>query len=401
LLVPLQFYTLSDYKMSYEKRGVSANKEDVHSAIADLSKGLYNNSFCKILPDFFTQDDDYACMLHADTAGSKTALAYLYWKETGDITVWQGITQDAIVMNTDDMACSGVTDNIMLSNTIGRNKALIPGNVVAALIQGATQFADLMLANGIKIHLAGGETADVGDIVRTLDVGFTAFARLPKSDIQLINIQPGQVVIGVESYGQASYESEYNSGIGSNGLTFARHEVLSAKYRRHTESYAPETDSEYVYSGSKSLSDIYEGQLVAKLLLSPTRTYLPVLKMLFQEKRAAINGIIHNTGGGQTKVLHFAKGVNIVKNDLLEIPPVFNMIQSENNTAYQEMFKIFNMGQRLEIYTNKEEADSIINIIKSFDINAKIIGYVEEHSNKNASSVEVHAVNDKLLYHSS
>lgn len=365
--------------MSYEKRGVSAGKEEVHAAIKNLDKGLVPNAFCKVLPDFAAGDSNFCNVLHADTAGTKTSLAYLYWKETGDLSVWKGIVQDSIVMNLDDMGVSGILDNFILSNTIGRNKSLVSGDVIAALIEGATEFADNMSRHGVNIRLAGGETADVGDIVRTADVGFTAFARAPLADILPINIKPGQVVIGVSSAGQAIYESEYNSGIGSNGLSFARHEVLHSSYgAKYPESFSPEIDTDVVYTGSRKLTDLYQGYTVGKLLLSPTRTFLPLLRALFASFRPHLHGIIHNTGGGQTKVLHFASGVEIIKDNLLEVPPVFHLIQEERNTPWREMFKVFNMGQRLEIYTSAEAANDILSLCASFNLSAQVIGHVRE-----------------------
>lgn len=365
--------------MSYEKRGVSAGKEEVHAAIKNLDKGLVPNAFCKVLPDFAAGDSNFCNVLHADTAGTKTSLAYLYWKETGDLSVWKGIVQDSIVMNLDDMGVSGILDNFILSNTIGRNKSLVSGDVIAALIEGATEFADNMSRHGVNIRLAGGETADVGDIVRTADVGFTAFARAPLADILPINIKPGQVVIGVSSAGQATYENEYNSGIGSNGLSFARHEVLHSSYgAKYPESFSPEIDTDVVYTGSRKLTDLYQGHTVGKLLLSPTRTFLPLLRAIFASFRPHLHGIIHNTGGGQTKVLHFASGVEIIKDNLLGVPAVFHLIQEERNTPWREMFKVFNMGQRLEIYTSAEAANDILSLCASFNLSAQVIGHVRE-----------------------
>ncbi|MDX2002200.1 MAG: AIR synthase-related protein [Chitinophagales bacterium] len=364
----------------YAGRGVSSQKEDVHHAIQHLDKGLFPNAFCKILPDYVAGDEAYCNIMHADTAGTKTSLAYLYWKETGDMNVWKGIIQDALVMNLDDLICVGAFDNIVFSSTIGRNKHLIPGEVVSALIAGTTALIEEWHQWGINLILAGGETADVGDIVRTLDVGFTAFARLPKEAVIDIKIQPGDVIVGLASYGQASYEQEYNGGMGSNGLTSARHDVLS-KYlsTKYPESYDANTPADLVYSGSKTLTDIEPetGMPIGKLILSPTRTYAPVIKQILQNGKQDIHGIIHCSGGGQTKVLKFAQGVHIVKDDLLPIPPLFKLIQSESGASWREMYEVFNMGHRMEVYTTPEGAKEIIAIAKGFNIEAKIIGYVQ------------------------
>jgi phosphoribosylformylglycinamidine cyclo-ligase len=369
--------------MSYEKRGVSASKSEVHEAIKKLDKGLFPNAFCKILPDYTGNDPQYVNLMHADTAGTKTSLAYLYWKETGDLDVWKGIVQDAIVMNLDDMACAGVLDNIILSSTIGRNKGLVTGAVVKELINGAFEFIENMQNLGISIHHAGGETADVGDIVRTADVGFTAFARMPKKDVVNIDIQPGDAIIGFASYGQSTYENEYNSGIGSNGLTFARHETLSYYYSEtYPESFDPNLDNDYVYTGNQRLTDEYEGHVVGKLLLSPTRTFVPVIRTILEKYREKIHGIIHNTGGGQTKVLHFMNNLHIIKDNLIEVPPVFRLIQSQNNADWKEMYQVFNMGQRLEVYASKTLAPELISIANSFNIHAQIVGYVVEGTGK-------------------
>jgi phosphoribosylformylglycinamidine cyclo-ligase len=369
--------------MSYEKRGVSAAKTEVHDAIKNLDKGLFPNAFCKILPDLAAGDANYCNLMHADTAGTKTSLAYLYWRETGDTSVWSGIVQDAIVMNLDDMACAGVTNDIILSSTIGRNKNLVTGEVLKALIGGTSEFIEKMRAIGINITLAGGETADVGDIVRTADVGFTAFARCKKEDIVDIKIQPGDVIVGFASYGKASYEDDFNSGIGSNGLTFARHEVLSKYYvEANPESFDPAIDKEYVYSGKYRLTDTFEGHEVGKLLLSPTRTFVPLIREMLNEYRAQIHGIIHNTGGGQTKASHFIKDLHIVKDNLLPVPTVFRMIQSIKNTDWKEMYQVFNMGQRLEVYTDSKTAEALIELGGKFNIAAQVVGYVEKGAGK-------------------
>jgi len=369
----------------YEKRGVSAQKEDVHKAIKNLDKGLFPLAFCKILPDYVGGQKDWCNIMHADTAGTKTSLAYLYWKETGDISVWEGIVQDSLVMNIDDMACVGVIDDIIISSTIGRNKNLITGEVLSVLINSAQRFINKMKEYDIQLHLSGGETADVGDIVRTVDVGFTTFARKRKEDLVINNIQDGDLIVGLASYGQASYEDSYNGGMGSNGLTSARHDVLSKKYMtKYPESFDPATENEFVYSGSKELTETIEidgNQIsIGKLILSPTRTYLPVLKKILDTQKSFINGIIHCTGGAQTKVKKFIKNKKVIKDNLLPVPPLFELIKAESGTDYKEMFEVFNMGHRLEIYVNgKANADAIIAVSKSFNIDAQIIGRVEQH----------------------
>ncbi len=387
----------------YNLRGVSADKEDVHAAIEHLDKGLFPSAFCKILPDFVANNEDYCIIMHADTAGTKTSLAYLYWKETGDISIWEGIIQDAIVMNTDDMACVGCIDNIILSSTIGRNKALISKEVLAVLIGATSKFIEKMDKLGVELRLAGGETADVGDIVRTADVGFTAFGRLKKEDLIINDIRPGQVILGFESYGQSIYETEYNSGIGSNGLTMARHELFHHEYaEKYPQTYAPETDKKYVYSGNYKVQDevdIGSDKItIGKLALSPTRTYLPVLKPIIDKHRKSIKGMIHATGGGHTKVLKYCESpVHIVKDNLFEVPPLFTIIQNAGDTSLQEMYKVFNMGTRLEIYTDDITAASIIDIAEKFNIRARIIGRVEE-AKDGVSFVTVVAGNESLVY---
>lgn len=366
---------MSDSK--YAQRGVSANKEDVHAAIKDLDKGLFPNAFCKILPDLAAGDPDFVNIMHADTAGTKTSLAYLYWKETGDVSVWEGIVQDSMVMNLDDMAAAGMADNFILSSTIGRNKNLVDGSVVAALIGAQKKLADRLKENGVNIHLAGGETADVGDIVRTADVGFTAFGRFPKKDVIDMNIQDGDVVVALASYGQASYEDEYNSGIGSNGLTFARHETLIKAYAdKYPESFDPGLSDDVVYTGKSFLTDTFEDAPlnIGKMLLSPTRTYVPVIKVLLEKLRAHIHGMVHCTGGGLTKVLHFMEDLTIYKGNPMPVPPVFRMIQKQTGASWKEMYQVFNMGQRLEVYLPKEHAQEVIDIAKSFNIDARLIG---------------------------
>lgn len=376
---------MSNYK--YDLRGVSAKKEEVHAAIKHLDKGLYPLAFCKIMPDVVGRSDQHCNIMHADTAGTKTSLAYLYWKETGDLSVWKGIAQDALVMNLDDMACVGCTDGIVVSSTIGRNKNLITGDVIATLIQAAVEFCENMKEHGIGLHLAGGETADVGDIVRTIDVGYTTFARMKRNDVIVNDIQAGDVIVGLASYGQSSYESDYNGGMGSNGLTSARHDVFSKIYAtKYPESFDPNTPSEVIYTGKKTLTEeikIAEKSITAgKLVLSPTRTYLPVLQKVLSEfagaNRKNIHGLIHCTGGAQTKVQHFIHNKRVVKNNLLELPPLFKMIQQESGTGWKEMYQVFNMGHRLEFYLREKDAPAIIDIARSFGIEAQVVGYVEE-----------------------
>jgi phosphoribosylformylglycinamidine cyclo-ligase len=367
----------------YEARGVSSDKKEVHEAIKNLDKGLFPNAFCKILPDLAGNDNDFCNVMHADTAGTKTSLAYLYYKETGSKAIWKGIAQDAIVMNIDDMACIGCTDNIILSSTIGRNKNLIPGDVIQAIIEGTSNFIQMMNNLGIQIHLAGGETADVGDIVRTVDVGITAFARLKKENLIINDIQAGNVIVGLASSGKANYETDYNSGISSNGLTLARHDTLTHQYAdQYPESFDPSIPKNLVYSGNLKLTDSiytsYGNKTIGELLLSPTRTYLPFLNALPMDLVKSIKGIIHCTGGGQTKVLKFIKNKKVIKNNLLEIPPIFKIIQENSNTEWLEMYKVFNMGHRLEIYTNQSSATKIIEIANKFNIEAKVIGHVVE-----------------------
>jgi phosphoribosylformylglycinamidine cyclo-ligase len=366
----------------YALRGVSSQKEEVHKAIAHMDKGLFPTAFCKILPDFAGGDDAYCNVMHADTAGTKTALAYIYWKETGDISVWEGVAQDALVMNLDDMACVGITDNITISSTIGRNKSIIPGEVIGAVINGTNHFLENMAAQGVTIHHAGGETADVGDIVRTIDVGITAFGRIKRNELVINNIQPGNVVVGLASYGQSTYENAYNGGMGSNGLTSARHDVFAKVYaENYPDSFNPAIPSEVVYAGSKLLTDMVsingEQITAGKLVLSPTRTYLPVIKSILDAHKSAITGLIHCSGGGQTKVLHFIDKVHIIKNNFFEVPSLFAMIQEESKTDWKEMYKVFNMGCRLEVYTDPTTANAIIEIAKSYQIDAQIIGHVE------------------------
>lgn len=372
----------------YLQRGVSSDKKEVHDAIQDIDKGLYPNAFCKILPDFFTKDEAYCSIMHSDTAGTKTILAYLYWKETGDISVWDGIVQDAIVMNTDDIACSGLYQDFVLSSTILRNKNHITGEVIKQLITAQERYATKMQEHGIHLHFAGGETADVGDVCRTADVGFTVMARGRRQDILDIQIQDGDVVVGIASYGQAVYESSYNSGIGCNGLTSARHDILVKRYATlYPETFDPILASDLTYIGSKSMTDLHpELQIpIGKLLLSPTRTYLPFFKLLLEQHKNDLHGIIHCTGGGMTKVLHFVDNLHIIKNNLLPIAPIFDLIQAESHSTLQEMFKVYNMGCRLEIYCKKEVAAPIIALSQSLHLDAQIIGYCTAHSGKKVS----------------
>lgn len=368
----------------YAQRGVSSQKEDVHNAIKKLDKGLFPNAFCKILPDYAGGDARYCNIMHTDTAGTKTILAYLYWKETGDNSVWKGIVQDALVMNVDDMVCAGVTGDIVISSSIGRNKHLITGEVLKRLIEGASELAAEWRDLGMPLHLAGGETADVGDLVRTLDVGFTAFARMKRSEVIEINIQPGDVIVGLASFGQASYEKEYNSGIGCNGLTSARHDVLG-KYllKKYPESFDPEVKKKLVYSGSKKLTDIEKetGFAIGKLLLSPTRTFFPVIRKIIQ-KKIPVHGIIHCTGGGQTKVMKFVDRLRIVKDSMFDTPVIFRLIQKESGAKWKEMYEVFNMGHRMEVYADKSVVHEIIDLAKSFAVDAKIIGRVESSLKK-------------------
>jgi phosphoribosylformylglycinamidine cyclo-ligase len=370
----------------YMQRGVSASKEDVHKAIEKIDKGLFPKAFCKISPDMLGGDAEYCNIMHADGAGTKSSLAYLYWKETGDISVWRGIAQDAVVMNTDDLICVGATDNMLLSSTIGRNKNLIPGEVIAEIINGTEEVLEMLRDNSIGIYSTGGETADVGDLVRTIIVDSTVVARMKRSEvISNHTIQAGDVIVGFASDGQANYEKIYNGGMGSNGLTSARHDVLG-KYlaTKYTESFDPAVPNDLIYSGSKNLTDSVEGTPlnVGQLILSPTRTYAPVVKALLRELRPVIHGMVHCSGGAQTKVLHFVDNVHIIKDNMFSLPPLFKMIQAESGTDYKEMYKVFNMGHRLEVYLNPQYAQTVIDIAESFGIKAQIIGRVEAAENK-------------------
>jgi phosphoribosylformylglycinamidine cyclo-ligase len=369
----------------YLQRGVSADKHEVHEAIKGLDTGLFDKSFCKILPDYIGNDKDYCIIMHADTAGTKSSLAYIYWKETGDINVWKGIVEDALVMNMDDMACVGCIDNFIISSTIGRNKSIVTGDVLKVLIQHTSEYTKKLKQYGVNMYLAGGETADVGDIVRTADVGFTIFARMKKSNLIINDIKAGNVIVALASHGKAIYEENYNSGIGSNGLTSARHDVLAHKYyEKYPESYNSTTEESLLYSGSKNLEDTIhingENIPIGKLLLSPTRTFLPIMNQIIPKFGDKIDGIIHNTGGGLTKVLKFISNKKIIKKDLIGLPPIFKLIQEESGMDWYEMNRVFNMGNRMEFYTDQETALGIIEIAKSFQVEAKIIGYVEDHT---------------------
>jgi phosphoribosylformylglycinamidine cyclo-ligase len=381
----------------YERRGVSASKEDVHAAIASLDKGLFPNAFCKVLPDIAGGDEAFCNVMHADTAGTKTALAYLYWKETEDLTVWKGIAQDAIVMNIDDMACAGVCDNIVISSNIARNRNRIPGAVIKAVIEGTQEFADRMSTLGVHLRLAGGETADVGDIVRTIDVGITAFARPRRDQVIEANIQPGDVIVGLASFGQSTYESSYNSGIGCNGLTSARHDVLSHTYTNtFPESVDPGLDPAVVYTGSKRLSDEGDhGLNVGSLLLSPTRTYVPVIRQMVSRFGKKIHALIHCTGGGQTKVLRFAHRVHVIKDNLFDPPFIFKLIQQESGADDREMFQVLNMGHRLEVYVPETLANEVVHVADDFGIEARVVGRCES---SDSSAVTIHTARETLRY---
>jgi phosphoribosylformylglycinamidine cyclo-ligase len=378
----------------YAQRGVSASKEDVHKAISKLDKGIFPNAFCKIIPDILAGDDDYCNIMHADGAGTKSSLAYMYWKETGDLSVWRGIAQDAIIMNIDDLLCVGVTDNILVSSTIGRNKNLIPGEVISAIINGTNDVLEQLTKLGVNTVFTGGETADVGDLVRTVIVDSTVTARARRDEI-ITNekIQAGDVIIGLSSSGQATYETEYNGGMGSNGLTSARHDVF-AKYlaEKYPESYDPLVNSSLVYSGTQKLTDQISGLDIdaGKLVLSPTRTYAPVVKKVLDKFRNEIHGMIHCSGGAQTKVLHFIKDLHIIKNNMFDTPPLFELIQKESNTDWKEMYKVFNMGHRFEFYVPENIAQEIIDIAATFNIEARKVGYVENAESKKLTITSEH-----------
>lgn len=377
----------SSHSERYNQRGVSASKEDVHKAIKNIDKGLFPKAFCKIVPDYLTNDDEYCLVMHADGAGTKSSLAYMYWKETGDISVWKGIAQDALIMNIDDLICVGATDNIILSSTIGRNKNKIPAEVISAIINGTEELISDLKKHGITIHSTGGETADVGDLVRTIIVDSTVTARIKRSNvIDNANIKAGDVIVGLESFGQASYEKEYNGGMGSNGLTSARHDVFS-KYlaEKYPESYDAEVPEDLVYSGRIKLTDTVKGTPLdaGKLVLSPTRTYAPIVKQVLEQYSSEeIHGMVHCSGGAQTKILHFIDHLHIIKDNLFEVPPLFNLIQEQSGTDWKEMYQVFNCGHRLEFYVSQDIALDLIQIADSFGVRGRIIGRVEASDEK-------------------
>jgi phosphoribosylformylglycinamidine cyclo-ligase len=377
----------SETSKRYNLRGVSASKEDVHNAIKNIDKGLFPKAFCKIIPDYLTNDEDYCIIMHADGAGTKSALAYMYWKETGDISVWKGIAQDALIMNIDDLLCVGATDNILLSSTIGRNKSVITGEVLAAIINGTEELIADLKSFGVTIHSTGGETADVGDLVRTIIVDSTVTARIKRTNvIDNANIKPGDVIVGLASFGQATYEKEYNGGMGSNGLTSARHDVFE-KYlaNKYPESFDAAVPAELVYSGQTKLTDAVENSPInaGKLVLSPTRTYAPVIKKILEKYNSKdIHGMVHCSGGAQTKILHFVDNVHVVKDNLFPVPPLFKLIQEQSKTDWKEMYQVFNCGHRMEIYVPAAVAQDIIAISKSFNIDAQIVGRVEASDTK-------------------
>jgi phosphoribosylformylglycinamidine cyclo-ligase len=387
----------------YDQRGVSASKDDVHNAIKNIDKGLFPKAFCKIIPDILTGDPAYCNIMHADGAGTKSSLAYTYWKETGDISVWRGIAQDAIIMNVDDLLCVGAIDNILLSSTIGRNKNLIPGEVIAAIINGTEEILAELRDAGIGIYSTGGETADVGDLVRTIIVDSTVTCRMKRDEvISNDRIQPGDVIVGLASYGQAAYEKEYNGGVGSNGLTSARHDVFNKTVaEKYPESYDPGIPFDLIFSGSKNLTDqvdIGNGLSVTagKLVLSPTRTYAPIIKAMLDGYRSQVHGMVHCSGGAQTKVLHFIEGLHITKDNLFPVPPLFKLIQQESGTSWQEMYKVFNMGHRMELYVPAEIAGELVKISESFGVAARIIGRVEKSGKK---QVTVKSEMGEFVYH--
>ena len=370
----------------YHLRGVSSQKEDVHNAIKNIDKGLYPKAFCKVVPDYLTGSNNHCIVMHADGAGTKSSLAYAYWKETGDLSVWRGIAQDALIMNIDDLLCVGVSDDIMLSSTIGRNKNKIPASVLSAIINGTEDLLKELAKYGVNIHSTGGETADVGDLVKTIIVDSTVTARIKRSDIiDNSNIKAGDVIVGLSSFGQSTYENQYNGGMGSNGLTSARHDVFG-KYikEKYPETFDNELPGDLVYSGTKNLTDKTDTPLdVGKLILSPTRTYAPVIKSIFESlERSDIHGMIHCSGGAQTKILHFIEALHVIKDNLFDCPPLFELIQKESGTSWKEMYEVFNMGHRMEIYLPEDKSDNIINIANSFDVDAKVVGRVEEAQEK-------------------
>ncbi|MFO7745762.1 MAG: AIR synthase-related protein [Psychroflexus sp.] len=374
----------------YAKRGVSSQKEDVHKAIKNIDKGLFPQAFCKIIPDHLTGSEDHCVVMHADGAGTKSSLAYLYWKETGDLSVWKGIAQDALIMNIDDLLCVGAVDHILVSSTIGRNKNLIPGEVIAEIINGTENLVNELKKHGVNIYTTGGETADVGDLVRTIIVDSTVTARMHKDEvIDNAHIKPGNVIVGLSSSGKATYETEYNGGMGSNGLTSARHDVLNHELaEKYPESFDPDVPEDLIYSGTKSLTENISEDLpdVGKLILSPTRTYAPIVKRVFEKiGRKSISGMVHCSGGAQTKILHFVENLHIIKDNMFDVPPLFKLIQEESQTDWREMYQVFNMGHRLEFYVDESFASDIIEISKSFNVDAKIVGRVEASEKKSLS----------------
>jgi phosphoribosylformylglycinamidine cyclo-ligase len=376
----------------YDLRGVSASKDDVHNAIKNVDKGLYPKAFCKIIPDILGGDEEWCNIMHADGAGTKSSLAYIYWRETGDLSVWKGIAQDALIMNIDDLLCVGATDNILVSSTIGRNKKLVPGEVISAIINGTEELLAQLRKQGVGVYSTGGETADVGDLVRTIIVDSTVTCRMPRANvINNANIAAGDVIVGLASYGKAAYETEYNGGMGSNGLTSARHDVFAKKYAElYPESYDAAVPQELVYSGSRNLEDAVEGSPInaGKLVLSPTRTYAPVIKALLAKMREKVHGMVHCSGGAQTKVLHFVTDKHVIKDNMFAVPPLFAMIAKESGTDWKEMYKVFNMGHRMEIYLAPEDAQAVIDLSESMGIEAKIIGRVEESTTGNHLTIK-------------
>lgn len=384
-------YPMNDHESTYSRRGVSASKEDVHQAIGRLDKGLFPKAFCKVVPDYLGGDPLWCNVMHADGAGTKSSLAYIYWKETGDLSVWQGIAQDALVMNLDDLLCAGVTSNILVSSTIGRNRKRIPGEVISAIIDGTVAFIGKMRSYGVDMVLTGGETADVGDLVQTIIVDSTVTARLPRSEV-ITNegIRAGDVIVGLASDGQTTYEDQYNGGMGSNGLTSARHDVFHAEYAaRYPESFDNSLPGELVYRGAMGLQESVEGVPLdaGKLVLSPTRTYAPVVKQILASMRSYIHGMVHCSGGGQTKVMNFVEDLHVIKDDLFDVPPLFNLIRQQSGTSLKEMYQVFNMGHRLEIITSKEVAADIMDVCRAFNLDAKIVGRCETWSGKKLTIV--------------
>lgn len=379
------FY-LIEMKEKYSARGVSADKEDVHNAIKNIDKGLFPKAFCKVVPDYLTGSEDHCLVMHADGAGTKSSLAYAYWKETGDLSVWKGIAQDALVMNLDDLLCVGISDQILLSSTIGRNKNLIPGEVISAIINGTEELLEDLRKHGVHINSTGGETADVGDLVRSIIVDSTVVARTERNKIiDNSNIKPGNVIVGLASFGKATYENEYNGGMGSNGLTSARHDVFGSDLKeKYPETFDPEVPTDLIYSGTQKLKelDTVTGLTIGKLVLSPTRTYAPLIHRVLEHFRSKIDGMVHCSGGAQTKILHFVDNVRVIKDNMFDIPPLFRLIQEQSKTDWREMYKVFNMGHRMEIYTDADTAESIIDVAQEFEIGAQVVGRVEASASK-------------------